>query len=298
MLLAGGLGTRLGPLSTPERPKQVRPLLPDGRSPLRATWERICTRFGKDQVLVVTGRTMHAAVRATLAELPDRAFLVEPAPRNTLPALVWATAEAERRGAAGIVSVHADHWVDSDAAYMEAVTACVAAADEAVALVGLQPSRADTGLGWILRGAPCSDGDWWVDRFVEKPTRAVCERLMADGGLWNLGCFSWTVQGFAEGLHAHRPSLAMGFDRLRAGTPVGVERSGSGKRGQGLRGASGARRRGRGPVRLVGPGHDRGRSATARSGMRGSGLRWPRKGLVETAVDEKEGSMRPVPDAG
>ena len=220
VLLAGGLGTRLGPLSTPEQPKQVRPLLPDGRSPLRATWDRMRTQYGVDQVLVVTGRTMQGAVRETLADLPDRAFLVEPSPRNTLPALVWATAEAERRGAAGIVSVHADHWVDSDSAYMAAVDRCVAAADEAVALVGIQPSRADTGLGWIVRGAQRREGVWSVDRFVEKPAQALCERLMADGGLWNLGCFAWTVPAFKEQLHAHRPSLAAGFERLRAGARV------------------------------------------------------------------------------
>ena len=112
VLLAGGIGSRLAPLSTPERPKQVLPLLPDGRSPLLATWQRVEPLFPPERVLVITGRPMERAVRGTLPQLPHDSFCIEPEGRNTLPALVWASAEVHRRGGLGLVSLHADHRVD------------------------------------------------------------------------------------------------------------------------------------------------------------------------------------------
>lgn len=206
VLLAGGIGSRLAPLSTPERPKQVLPLLDDGRTPLGATWDRVKPMFGPDRVLVVTGRPMERAVREVLPELPDDAFLVEPEGRNTLPALVWAAAEVHRRGGDRLVSLHADHRVDDDAAFLEAVGAALAFAERGgIALVGLEPTWANPGLGWIV-----PDGER-VGRFVEKPEAAVAERLMAGGALWNLGLFA---------LRVSEVEALPGFSRLAAGEAV------------------------------------------------------------------------------
>lgn len=220
VLLAGGTGTRLFPLSTPERPKQVLPLLPDGRSPLLATWQRLAPRFDRDRVIVVTGRSMERAVRDCLPEVPDHAFVIEPEPRNTLPALVAAAAEVARRGGDVLLSVHADHRIEPDPAFLEAADDAVSVAVNTglLCLVGVRPTRPDTGLGWIVATGQTLPGDCWrVERFVEKPPLAEAERLLRQGGLWNLGAFAWSIGAFARDLP---PAHRAGFDRLVAGEPL------------------------------------------------------------------------------
>jgi mannose-1-phosphate guanylyltransferase len=220
VLLAGGLGTRLAPYSTPHRPKQVLPLLPDGRSPLRATWDRLSGLIPADQVLVVTGRPMAKAIAAELPDLPAGGLLIEPDARNTLPALTWAAAEVRRRGGEILISMHADHHIDSDEAFALTLRrATQATSRNKLVLVGLSPSHPDPNLGWIVPG-PMTQGVGRVRDFVEKPTQSDANALMASGALWNLGLFAWRVSAFDLALRTHAKDHAAGYDKLVLGHAV------------------------------------------------------------------------------
>ncbi len=225
ILLAGGVGTRLAPLSTPERPKQVLPLMPDGRTPLAAALSRVMPLVGPDRVLVVTGAPMASAVRDALPELREDAFLVEPEGRNTLPALCWATAEVARRGGDGVLSLHADHWVGDEAAFRETMRRAITASAHGLTLVGLTPEFPSTELGWMVTDPMQSGGCGRVRRFVEKPPAEVARALMDAGGVWNMGTFVWRTDSFDQALRCNVP-MHTGFEALRRGAePAAVWRS-------------------------------------------------------------------------
>ncbi len=231
LVLAGGSGTRLWPMSRRTTPKHLLPLAPGGVTLLRATLERVAG-LG-DTVHVVTAAAQADGCRETLADLglPDDAVIVEPEPRGTGPALGLAIGLIERDDPdALIASVHADHRVSDPEAYRAAVLASAgwAASTDGLATVGLVPSAPVTGFGYIELGAPRDRREWRAPEgsatalaaaaaklpaftaggFKEKPSVEVA-RAYLDGGrhLWNLGLFAWTARRFLAELAAADPAL-------------------------------------------------------------------------------------------
>lgn len=223
VILAGGVGSRLWPLSRSDRPKQCLPLDDTGRTLLRATVERI--GFG-DRVLVVTGPAMVDAVRSAIPEVPADRILVEPSGRNTAPPIAWAAWEVRRRGGTGMAVFPSDHRVTDEPASRTVVTDALEAArrHEALVLLGQQPTRPETGFGYIV---PATERDRVgerpfldVDRFVEKPPAAVAEALIDAGALWNSGMFVWTVETILTAARAALPGVARALDGLDAGASI------------------------------------------------------------------------------
>lgn len=220
ILLAGGVGSRLWPASTASHPKQVQSFGGD-ESLIRAACRRLESRFAVDRILVMTGHSMADAVRGELPHLPDSAFLVEPEGRNTLPCLLWATAEVMRRGGTALVSVHADHEIPSPSAFLQTLDRAVHTASRGhIALIGLQPQWPNPELGWICPGPPIDgvDDAFAVTRFVEKPDAETAETLIREGALWNLGLFAWRVDVFAR--EAHRVGVGAQLTHLAGGAPI------------------------------------------------------------------------------
>lgn len=232
LVLAGGSGTRLWPLSRRSTPKHLLPLAPGGVSLLRATLERVIG-LG-DSVQVVTAAAQAAGCRATLAGLglPGDAVIVEPEPRGTGPALGLAVGLITRDDPdALIASVHADHRVSDSDAYRAAVLASAgwAASTDGLATVGLVPAAPVTGFGYIELGASRDPHVWRAPSgappaaakaaaalpafaasgFTEKPSVEVAQGYL-DGGrhLWNLGLFAWTGRRFLDELSAADADLA------------------------------------------------------------------------------------------
>ncbi len=217
IVLAGGRGTRFWPLSTPRQPKQCLPLSPDGRTLIRATVDRIRPRFDAEHILVMTGETMVDAVRACLPDLPDGNILIEPEGRNTCPALVWASAEVARRGGASLVSLHADHLIDDDSAFLAAIDAALrATTSDDLVLLGMTPTHPHTGFGYIVPGEVLAEGRR-VQRFTEKPAEPLAHSLIELGALWNAGLFAWRIDAFARELDACLPDAGIGLRALRSG---------------------------------------------------------------------------------
>ena len=234
VVLAGGVGSRFWPLSTPTRPKQLLPLATS--EPLLCdSVDRLRPIVPMDRVLILTNRTLVPVVAAMLPGIPPQNFIAEPRAGGTGAALTWAAQEIARRDGPGAVmmSVHAD-WAVADApGFRRALTraADVAEQHQVLVTVGVVPTRADPGFGYIQPGDPLDADVRRVARFVEKPDRARAEEMRANGYLWNSGIFVWRVGDFlddvrrltpeiAPALHAHADDLA-GF--FAAVTPVSVD---------------------------------------------------------------------------
>lgn len=210
VVLAGGVGSRFWPLSTPARPKQLLPLVTS--QPLLAeTLLRLGPLADASHTLVLTNASLVDAIRDLAPSLPAANVIAEPRPAGTAAALTWAAHEIARRDPDGtMISVHAD-WSIGDAAGFRAALSRAADLAEhrhALVTVGVVPSRPDPGFGYISPGDPVEGEARKVARFVEKPDRARAEQMVRDGFLWNSGIFVWRVADFLDEVRAHTPEVA------------------------------------------------------------------------------------------
>lgn len=213
MILAGGIGSRFWPASTPARPKQILALGSD-RPLIADTVERITPLVPLDRVRVLTGEAMVEPMRSAVPDLTPEHFLIEPRARGTAPVLVWAAHTlATRDPDAIMVSLHADHVIRPVASFRELVAAAAAAADrhDVLLTIGIRPARPDTGYGYIRVGEPLGgdDGAYRVESFVEKPDEATARSYLERGGyLWNSGIFVWRAGRLLEEVRSVAPELA------------------------------------------------------------------------------------------
>lgn len=211
VVLAGGVGSRFWPLSTPERPKQLLPLVTD--APLLGdALERLGPLVPPERTLILTNSGLVAGVRAVAPAIPAENVIAEPRPAGTAAALTWAAHEIARRAGddAIMISVHADWAIGSPEEFRATLAAAAAAAAEYSSLVtvGIVPSRADPGFGYIEPGAAVGRDVRRVSRFVEKPSRARAERMWREGYLWNSGIFVWRAGDFLAEVRALTPEIA------------------------------------------------------------------------------------------
>ena len=218
VVLAGGVGSRFWPLSTPTRPKQLLPLV-DERPLLVATLDRLEPLVSPSHTLILTNETLRETVVAHVPSVPSENIIAEPRAIGTGGALAWAASEIARRDdrASIMLSVHADWAIADDDGFRTALerAASVAADTQMLVTVGVVPSRPDTGFGYIRPGEPISNGAYRVSSFVEKPDRASAERMVAEGCLWNSGIFAWRVGDFLDEVHALTPELAQALDAAK-----------------------------------------------------------------------------------
>ncbi len=218
VIMAGGSGTRFWPASRRLRPKQLLALTPgDERSLLRATVERIAPLVPAERVLVVTSAELAEETAAELPELPRNNILAEPLGRNTAPCIGWAAAVVRRRDPhAALMVLPADHHIGDEEGFRAVLRRGIRAAEEgAIVTVGIEPTRAETGYGYLEKGAPVRDGVHLARRFVEKPNRRRAEQFLASGQfLWNSGMFFFRASVILEAIARHLPSLSEGIARL------------------------------------------------------------------------------------
>lgn len=228
VILAGGVGSRFWPVSTPRRPKQLLPLASD-RPLIRETVERITPLIPQERLRILTGGHLAEAMLGTLPELEPGNLLLEPRAAGTAPVLAWAAAEIERRDPdAVMVSLHADHVIHPPEAFRALIAraAELASGHRRLFTIGAPPTRPETGYGYIRLGPPLEglEGDTHpepgnaVAQFVEKPERAVAEEYLASGVyLWNTGLFVWRVADLLDGLERHAPEFRELIPILREG---------------------------------------------------------------------------------
>lgn len=216
LILAGGGGTRLWPASRRSRPKQLLSLA-GNESLLAATVRRAQGVFGAERTLIVTAGDQVEAVRAALPGFPADNLLAEPAPRNTAAAVgLGAAAVARRAGDETVLAVlPSDAFIANEVAFAAALRIAVAQARETIVTIGIRPTRAETGFGYLKVGAPVADGVFEVVRFVEKPTTAKADHYLASGDhLWNSGMFFFTAGRLLAEARRHVPQLGWALDSM------------------------------------------------------------------------------------
>lgn len=214
---AGGAGTRLWPLSRAGRPKFLLDLTGSGRTLLQQTWDRVTALVPPERVHVVTGPRHADAVRVQLPDLPH--VMVEPSPRDSMPAIGLAAAVVQQRHPDAVVaSFAADHVVDGADLFADAVTQAVRVAREGyVTTIGITPRSPSTAFGYVeagaaldVDGAPSAAA---VARFVEKPDEDTARAYVEAGTFsWNAGMFVTRADVLLGHLARLQPTL---HDSLR-----------------------------------------------------------------------------------
>jgi mannose-1-phosphate guanylyltransferase len=220
VVLAGGVGSRFWPLSTPERPKQLLPLISE-RTMLADTIERLIPIAGRERVLILTSERLRDPILAALPGFAAEQLLLEPRAAGTAAALTWAATQVVARGGsdARMLCVHADWAINDAGRFRETLVraAELAAGRSALATVGIVPTRPDPGFGYVQPGEALGDGARRVARFVEKPDRTRAAQMVADGFLWNSGIFAWRAQDLLDEVRAVTPELADALARVQDG---------------------------------------------------------------------------------
>lgn len=219
MVLAGGVGSRFWPLSTPKRPKQLLPLVTE-RPLLHDAVDRLGPIVDPAHTLVLTNASLTKSIRKLLANLPRQNILAEPHPAGTAAALTWAALLIEQRDGedATMICVHADWAIGDDESFRETLIRAeeVAVKTRSLVTVGIVPTRADPGFGYIQPAETDSRNPSRVKRFVEKPDRVRADEMRNNGYLWNSGIFVWRVGDFLKEVDEHTPELAAALRHRRS----------------------------------------------------------------------------------
>ena len=220
VVLAGGTGSRFWPLSTPEKPKQLLPLVTE-KPLLHDTVSRLRPIVDPEHTIVLTNASLTRAIGKLLHELPRDNIIAEPQPAGTAAALTWAALSIERREGrdAVMICVHADWAIADDERFRDTLLEAekVALKTKSLVTVGIVPTRPDPGFGYIQPTDAVTGKPSAVKRFVEKPDRVLAEEMRNDGYLWNSGIFVWRVGDFLDEVDEHTPELAAALRHGRAG---------------------------------------------------------------------------------
>lgn len=223
VIMAGGIGSRLYPLSTPEHPKQFLDLLDCGKSLIRLTYERFLEVDAQAHFWVVTSEKYLHFIHGQLPEIPDEQILAEPAARNTAPCISYACRKiALRYPHANIVVTPSDAYVPDRKAFADTVRTALAFTQEGgrIVCLGIEPDFPSPEYGYIkevpgdvfVRGR---ESVRKVDTFKEKPSVEVAQSYLAAGGYWwNAGIFVWNVETVERQLRTYAPQIEAVMDGL------------------------------------------------------------------------------------
>ncbi|MEK7599581.1 MAG: sugar phosphate nucleotidyltransferase [Patescibacteria group bacterium] len=219
VIIAGGSGSRLWPLSTPEYPKHLLKINGDSRSLLQKTYDR--ARSLTDKIYIVSDSSHIQHVKEQLSELPDDAFIVEPARRGTANCIVAALGYISKKhdNDEPIASIHADHYIRDLEGFKHSfkIANQISEQEGKIVLVGIEPDHPATGFGYIQKGAPADDSSlvYEVKSFKEKPDADVAQEYYTSGNyLWNSGFFVGSVNTFKQKMEAFAPDLLANYDKL------------------------------------------------------------------------------------
>ena len=213
VLMAGGGGTRLWPLSRPEQPKQCLPLL-GGRSLFESTVDRLSGSVSSENIFVVSNRDLEPLLCAAATAIPAENFFCEPSPRNTAPAVAYALARLRARFPKFVMAcLPSDHYIADTEGFRRLLQAArILAEKDFLVTLGIAPSGPVTGYGYIEQGEPLPAVDGFpvfrVRRFTEKPDLDRAREMVRSGSFtWNSGMFFWRSDVIEAEFLRHQPAV-------------------------------------------------------------------------------------------
>ena len=217
IVMAGGSGTRLWPLSRRGSPKQLLALTGE-TSLLQQTVARLGDLLKPHDIYVITSQAHVRATQQQLPQLPPDNVIGEPLARSTAPAAGLATVLARRESDEVALVLPADHFVADEVAFASALKEAARTAERGyLVTLGVVPTQAATGYGYIKVGASlhAAQPTALIERFVEKPTASAAAAMLAEGDyLWNAGVFAWRVYAYRQALERFQPDLATALERI------------------------------------------------------------------------------------
>ena len=209
LIMAGGKGTRFWPLSTEEKPKQFLNLIGD-RTMIQMTIDRIKTIIPFEQIFVCTGSRYVELVKEQLPDLPERNIIIEPEGRNTAPCIALSSFVINRYyKSANMIVLPSDHLINKKDEFRNIIKQASEFVDKntsSIVTLGIKPSRAETGYGYIKYVEKMDKEILKVDEFVEKPTKEVAYEYLKSGRyLWNSGMFIWRIDSILNKIKEYLP---------------------------------------------------------------------------------------------
>ena len=224
VILAGGSGTRFWPRSRRKLAKQVLAL--DGeQSMIQKTVDRLLPLSTERNFWIITNSFVNSEIERQLPGIPGKQIVVEPEPRNTAPAIGLAAFLLARQDPKAIIGMFpADHVIGDEEAFCDVLRKAIeiAGKGENIVVMGIQPTRAETGYGYIETGERLNGDLFRVRRFTEKPNQEKAEDFVAAGNYyWNSGMFMWSVHTLTQALREHFPESTPYLEEIAAawGTP-------------------------------------------------------------------------------
>jgi mannose-1-phosphate guanylyltransferase len=219
VILAGGRGTRFWPLSRKRRAKQLLAL--DGKQTMiQQTVARLTPMAAPSRFWIITNDDLRTAIQRQLPKVPSKQVIAEPAARNTAPAIGLAAFLLLRRDPEAVLGLFPSDHVIADADQYRATLSRgieIAAAGDNIVVLGIRPTRPETGYGYIESGAPAHDGSLRVCRFTEKPDLSRARQFVEAGNFfWNSGMFLWRADTLANALREHLPNTAPLLEKIAA----------------------------------------------------------------------------------
>jgi mannose-1-phosphate guanylyltransferase len=220
VIMAGGGGTRLWPLSRQARPKQMLRLI-DDRSLFQTSVERLKDVFEPENIYIVTVESQAEELQEQCPGIPHDNFLLEPAPRGTASVIGLAAVALSKRDPQAVMAVlTSDHYIGNEAKFHQLLkSAFMAAQDGYLTTLGIDPTFAATGYGYIQRGKSVGEYTgmqaYRVLRFKEKPDELQAQLMLAGGDhTWNSGMFIWQVRKIMDEFNRQMPRLASGLNEI------------------------------------------------------------------------------------
>jgi len=216
IIMAGGVGTRFWPLSTTNHPKQFLDILATGRTLIQQTFDRFIELCPPENIYVVTSHQYETLVSEQLPHIPKQNILTEPSRKNTAPCVAYASYKIHQLNPNAIMVVApSDHLITKDDVFVKAIKSCFAKAkaEDCLITLGIKPTRADSGYGYIqFINKPSNEKDkriYKVKTFTEKPDIEMAKFFIESGDfLWNSGIFIWSAKSIIKAFEKHDAELS------------------------------------------------------------------------------------------
>ena len=222
VIMAGGVGSRIWPMSVENKPKQFIDVLGVGRSLLQLTYDRFKGLCPNENVWIVTNKKYDAWIKEQLPEVPAENILLEPCRRNTAPCIAYVSWHIKAKDPkANLVITPSDHLVMDTAEFRRVITQCLKFTSEtdAILTLGMKPNRPETAYGYIQAdlssSSPRNKEIFRIDTFREKPDLQTAQKYIQQNNFfWNAGIFIWSVSTIVNAFRIYSPAISKIFENM------------------------------------------------------------------------------------